>query len=1352
MARWKWRHSSYHTVRKRAVRWGKWVLVVAIVTGVVLSLIDPWAKQVVHADVLTVVSDTSESAQNTLNTTPTASDTSIASSSLPAGTYFVAWGAALANSGNGNVSTARLMRGSTEITALSHESMTATSAVHGIARSGYWLGTLSGSEALTIQYYGSAGITHIDSKFIKAVRLDTALVEDTDFYTTGSQESTANEVTDAVTTGWTDVKALTKTFHSTATQNYLVFASMGISPDSTTNDCSARLEVDGAASMVSTLEGEDTADQQGYAVAKVFSIGSGSKSIKLQGQSVGGATCDFRRSRIYVFRTNVFDQVVENYSSAESTLASATWTDKNSQVYTPNQTENVMVVGSRIQGTGDAACSIATRINDGTTQYADATGFVPNNATTDYATGMTAASKLINNATTFKIQFQRATGACTVKIKESTLIIWSMTLNPPKYIQSAYQWYANSDSVQPGSSLTGNVENTPATIAGRSTIARLRALLTNTGGELAAGLQAFKLQYAVPGVPSDWCNDTSGVTCTSAWAVRRKITFNNVASAQNLTDFPVLVKLNSSRIDYSKTQGLGQDIRFVDPDNPNLVLSHEIEEWNESGTSYVWVKVPQINASSSTDFIWMYYGNGTALDGENVAGVWTANYAGVWHLNEDPTATCSGTSEVCDSTPNANHADANGSMTSGDRVAGKVSWGQDLDGTNDYFSAPNSTSLNITGNAITISGWVNSPDTSPNGAVAMKSDDSGSAYYGQTFESSTIWGYSDTGGAGWNWNTGQTISAGWHHVTYVYDGSTQRLYVDGSQVATHALTGSIANSSTEPLWIGRNPFTGFMQAIIDEVQVSNTGRSADWVEASYLSSNDQMNTYGAEDGQFGTWSDVADPWCNDASGVTCTNQWSARRRITFNNAASSTNLSDFPVLIKLDSSRIDYNKVQSDGDDLRFVDPSDPSTVLPHEIESWNQGGTSYVWVKVPQLEATSTLDYIWMYHGHSTIGNGQASSSVWNNNYVGVYHMNDLPTGSSGDITDSTGNNKDGTSSSMSSGSQSVGQVDGALDFDGALDYISLPSFSNSSQATVSAWFKFDATSANQGLVSMGDFNAGQVHFKVNSGVLNADPAVATGNAVTGTLSTGTWYYGTYSFTVNGNTDLYLDGSYVASTGSGTTNWDGSAVEIGHEHNIYTSGNRYFNGIIDEARISNTARSEDWIEAEYKSMNDTLVSSYSAEEGQTAQWRYYDNPTPVNGENISSALLSGTPTTQSYIEGNPTVRNPNALPEDSRNEWDFALDPAKACSGTYYFRMVKSDGTAFDSYAVYPQLTLEFVAPIDQVMRHGGWFDDGTEQPYSCDWVGAQTPIWPGIVQLAVAGKVDRDWVVSRRERLFLS
>jgi hypothetical protein len=59
----------------------------------------------------------------------------------------------------------------------------------------------------------------------------------------------------------------------------------------------------------------------------------------------------------------------------------------------------------------------------------------------------------------------------------------------------------------------------------------------------------------------------------------------------------------------------------------------------------------------------------------------------------------------------------------------------------------------------------------------------------------------------------------WSDVALTYDGATLRLYVNGSQVSSRAMTGTI-QSPTNPLWIGGNrPYGDHFDGVIDEVRV-----------------------------------------------------------------------------------------------------------------------------------------------------------------------------------------------------------------------------------------------------------------------------------------------------------------------------------------------------------------------------------------------------------------------------------------------------------------------------------------------------------------------------------------------------
>lgn len=122
-----------------------------------------------------------------------------------------------------------------------------------------------------------------------------------------------------------------------------------------------------------------------------------------------------------------------------------------------------------------------------------------------------------------------------------------------------------------------------------------------------------------------------------AWTRRLRIDVNNLDQAVALPNQPILIQLDSSKIDYSQARGQGQDIRVVASDQTTL-LAHEIEVWNPSGASSIWVKLPSLSASSITGHVFVYYGNGSAGDTQDLATLWSDLWA-AWHLSENAAST-----------------------------------------------------------------------------------------------------------------------------------------------------------------------------------------------------------------------------------------------------------------------------------------------------------------------------------------------------------------------------------------------------------------------------------------------------------------------------------------------------------------------------------------------------------------------------------------------------------------------------------------------------------------------------------------------------------------------------------------
>ena len=144
---------------------------------------------------------------------------------------------------------------------------------------------------------------------------------------------------------------------------------------------------------------------------------------------------------------------------------------------------------------------------------------------------------------------------------------------------------------------------------------------------------------------------------------------------------------------------------------------------------------------------------------------------------------------------------------------------------------------------------------------------------------------------------------------------------------------------------------------------------------------------------------------SDAFGDWYDTSWDHRNKITVSlNAVTSSDLSDFPVLISLTDS--DFTPANSDGSDFVFTS-SDGTTVLDHEIEKFDSStGELVAWVNFPTLPSSSATDIYIYYKGDTSSVNAE---DVWNEDYVVVWHLNQTSTGASGEFKDSTSNGNDG-------------------------------------------------------------------------------------------------------------------------------------------------------------------------------------------------------------------------------------------------------------------------------------------------------------------------------------------------------
>ena len=347
--------------------------------------------------------------------------------------------------------------------------------------------------------------------------------------------------------------------------------------------------------------------------------------------------------------------------------------------------------------------------------------------------------------------------------------------------------------------------------------------------------------------PADVKLATTSNWYNTSWAYRKQITFTSdsakIPSTQSY--FPVLIGLSDSDL-AADAQDDGDDILFTSSDGTTQ-LDHEIEKFDGStGELVAWVEVPSLSTGT---VIYMYYGNDTCGSQQNATGTWDTNHKGVWHLNET-----SGTHY--DSTSNDNDGTPNGGVTQD--ATGPMNGADGFDGSDDYVNCGQGASLNITAASITIEGWINmDADPGDGNWYDCISKPTYNFYLGGTAtDVTTLCAWFTIGGENKDiWGKGDIdINPG--NDTYcvvTYDGTDVKAYVNGQLDYTELLSGSIDDSADDDLIIGAfSPPAAYFDGIIDEVRVSNTARSAEWIKISYNNQNSPSAFYsvGEEEGMY----------------------------------------------------------------------------------------------------------------------------------------------------------------------------------------------------------------------------------------------------------------------------------------------------------------------------------------------------------------------------------------------------------------------------------------------------------------------------------------------------------------------
>lgn len=379
-------------------------------------------------------------------------------------------------------------------------------------------------------------------------------------------------------------------------------------------------------------------------------------------------------------------------------------------------------------------------------------------------------------------------------------------------------------------------------------------LTTNSLGEIDQNIQTHLITYKSE-IEGGGVNRTEIIDLNPFTIIVSKdgySTYTTTQTIQEKEDFTINLPESSLKIGSvtNSFKGVVDEIRILnktkDPSTIKTEYNNQVDpsefygvgskETAPTSSLLAWVKVPRVYENRDTP-IYMYFGNSLANE-SNDKETWDNNYKTVMHFNE--IVAVNDTHGFFDSTNNNNTGtlklfDFNDSSNTG--VTGKIGYAPLLDGLDDYIQITQPT---IGGN-ITYSHWINKKFADSRRATKAGGG-SGSTEYIIIYGSNNFGvylgggtptpGYHDTTDGGIKTND-------WSYITWSYDKSQLKLYVDGDLKRTVAVSRD-TNIENSPLNLGlyygisNENFLGNF----DELRISNTIRSDEWIKTKYNNQSD----------------------------------------------------------------------------------------------------------------------------------------------------------------------------------------------------------------------------------------------------------------------------------------------------------------------------------------------------------------------------------------------------------------------------------------------------------------------------------------------------------------------------------
>ena len=355
---------------------------------------------------------------------------------------------------------------------------------------------------------------------------------------------------------------------------------------------------------------------------------------------------------------------------------------------------------------------------------------------------------------------------------------------------SAFTWnidFLHDNHVHPGTAITG---------------VRSGTFTIPTSGHDFEGNTRYRITLTV--TDSNGLKDTRSVT---VWPQKVNLSFDTAPSGLTLyldgvaraTPFVLDTLIGFNHTIEARDQSSGGN---------NYVFS----SWSDAGARTHTITVPSAAQSYQAS-----YAIASAPSG----------LVGAWGFNESSGAT------AADASGNGNTATLVGGPS---RVAAKYGNGLSFDQVNDYLSVPNSSSLDISGSALTMSMWINPGSISGDSVVLGKFWNAGMTspfyQYGLELSNGRPQFYVGTGVGPAQAGMDSALALNqWSHLAVVFNGSQAQFYVNGALVSSKSLNVNLTARGGQ-MRLGADADTRqFYKGVLDNVRIYNRALTTSEVQS-----------------------------------------------------------------------------------------------------------------------------------------------------------------------------------------------------------------------------------------------------------------------------------------------------------------------------------------------------------------------------------------------------------------------------------------------------------------------------------------------------------------------------------------